>query len=106
MARAVSEGMFAIWLEPIELVATDRAGGLILGCPEGTRGWVQGRYGRLLDAAGETAGRRLRLAEPHELQAVSSRRPAPESARFGHAQKHPGGPEFLPSPIHNQKEAS
>jgi len=66
--RLVSGTAFAIWLSPLELLAMDPNGVLLLGGPEATRGWISGRYGPLLDRAGQRAGRPVRLATDRELQ--------------------------------------
>ncbi|MGN6870278.1 MAG: DnaA N-terminal domain-containing protein [Solirubrobacteraceae bacterium] len=44
---AVGENTFAIWLEPLELVAIDNSGALAVRAP-GTAGWVQRRFARIL----------------------------------------------------------
>jgi hypothetical protein len=59
---------FEIWLSPLELVATDHHGVLMLAGPDATHGWISARYGSLLHRAGQSTGRTARLATNRELQ--------------------------------------
>jgi DnaA N-terminal domain len=73
---AVGESTFEIWLAPLELLAVDLAGALVVSAPRETVGWVARRFGRVLDTAAERAGRRLRLADELEHQAAEALSPA------------------------------
>ena len=66
---AVGESTFEIWLAPLELIAVDLQGTLVVSAPPETLGWVARRFGRILDSAAERAGRRLRIADELERQA-------------------------------------
>ncbi|MGB0096448.1 MAG: DnaA N-terminal domain-containing protein, partial [Solirubrobacteraceae bacterium] len=63
LAEAVGEGTFAIWLEPVELIAIDADGALVLHAPPELRGWLQERFGRVVAQAAERAGRATRMAD-------------------------------------------
>jgi DnaA N-terminal domain len=69
---AVGDSTFEIWLAPLELLALDAAGALVVSAPRETVGWVTRRFGRILDSAAERAGRRLRVAGELERQAAQS----------------------------------
>jgi hypothetical protein len=75
---ALGEDMFEIWLGPLRLIAVDQ-GVLVIAAPPDTVSWVVGRYGRLLSASAESAGRELRFAEE------------PERLAFGIKQERPSG---------------
>lgn len=77
--EAVGESTFAIWLEPLELIAVARNGTLVVGAPADTASWVRDRFGRLISGCAERAGHELRLAEEPERRALGHRgeRPAP-----------------------------
>jgi hypothetical protein len=68
----LGEDMFEIWLGPLELIAVD-ASVLVIAAPAETVSWVRDRYGRLLSAGAESAGRALRLAAEAERLAFSSK---------------------------------
>ena len=51
LAEAVGESRFEIWLAPLELVAVDRAGKLVIGAPPETAAWVWDRFGRMLSTS-------------------------------------------------------
>jgi hypothetical protein len=68
----VGESAFEIWLAPLELVAVDLQGTLVVSAPRETAGWVAGRFGRILDSAAERAGLRLRVADEVERQAAAA----------------------------------
>jgi hypothetical protein len=73
LARArLGEDMFGIWLGPLALIAVD-ASVLVIAAPPETVSWVRDRYGRLLSAGAESAGRALRLANEAERLAFSSK---------------------------------
>ena len=50
---AVGESQFGIWLAPLELLAVDLEGTLVVSAPRETRSWVTDRFGRLLDSAAD-----------------------------------------------------
>jgi DnaA N-terminal domain len=72
---AVGESTFEIWLAPLDLIAVDLEGTLVVSAPPETVGWVARRFGRVLDSAAERAGRRLRVAAELERQAAESPSP-------------------------------
>jgi hypothetical protein len=67
----VGESTFAIWLEPVQLLAVDRAGVLVLAAPEQTLGWIRSRFARQLADCETGIGRELRFADPVEFAAVA-----------------------------------
>jgi len=69
---AVGENTFAIWLEPLELIAIGVDGALVIAAPPALAGWVSSRYGPLLSARAESAGRQLRFAVEADRAAVGS----------------------------------
>jgi hypothetical protein len=69
---AVGEDMFAIWLDPLELIAISDDGALVVTAPAATRSWVRDRYGPLLSARAECVGRELRFADEPERVALES----------------------------------
>jgi hypothetical protein len=73
LLEAVGESQFEIWLAPLQLIAVDRAGTLVVAAPEATLGWIWSRFGRLLGAASEGVGRPLRLAGEVERAATQLR---------------------------------
>ena len=86
LAEAVGESTFAIWFEPVELIAIDPDGSLVLHAPPGLRGWLQARFGLVVAQAAEA--RRTRNAdrrhdpERSDGRAMSGRLPfADESDR-------------------------
>jgi hypothetical protein len=92
LCEAVGESMFEIWLEPLELIAVDTTGALLIAAPPATCAWVRTRYGRLLSQCAEREARELRLADESERRA------------FGPADEHP---ESAVHPFHiNQQEVS
>ena len=77
----VGESTFEIWLAPLELIAVDLEGALVVSAPRETVGWVARRFGRILDTAAERAGRRLRIADELERHAAEALSPTtPPSA--------------------------
>jgi DnaA N-terminal domain len=70
VAGALDASTFAIWVEPLELVAVDRDGALLLACPERLAGWVGDRFLPLIARGLAQAGREVRLAEPAQLAAL------------------------------------
>jgi hypothetical protein len=80
LARTVKTSMFEIWLDPLELIAVDRTGTLLLSCDEQLRSWIAGRWGQALDVAAADADRHVRLATPAELHAMTDSAAAPATA--------------------------
>ena len=70
LIEAVGESTFEIWLATIAVVGVDRAGALVLGVPSDARGWVQARFGRILEACAAKANRTVRFATDVESAAV------------------------------------
>jgi hypothetical protein len=75
----VGESQFEIWLDPLELIAIDASGALVVAAPAATCSWVRKRFGRLLDRCSQQASRELRLADEPERRALGGEggRPAP-----------------------------
>ncbi len=73
LLQAVGESTFGIWLAPLELIAVDLAGSLVIDTPDATRSWVQARFGRLLERCAVEAGRAIRFAEELERVALEPR---------------------------------
>jgi hypothetical protein len=69
LQRQVGEDMFAIWLEPIELLAVDPDQRLVLAAPAPTAAWTSKRFGRLLATTASELGRDLRFANEAERRA-------------------------------------
>ena len=71
--------MFEIWLEPLELIAIDSRGALVIGGPPLTLLWLQDRYARVIARCAERTSREVRFAEEAERQALApkERVPAP-----------------------------
>ncbi len=67
---AVGESTFAIWLEPLELIAIESSGRLVIAAPSQTASWVRERFGRLIAGCAQRVGRELRLAEEPERRAL------------------------------------
>jgi hypothetical protein len=72
LQHSVSESVFELWLEPVELVAADSAGCLLLACPLDTRSWVAERFGHLLERAGRSVNRQLKVATDREMQLLAA----------------------------------
>jgi hypothetical protein len=70
LAEALGESRFAIWLAPLELVAVDRAGKLVIGAQPETAVWVWDRFGRLLATCAQRLGREVRIATGLERAAL------------------------------------
>jgi hypothetical protein len=77
LREAVGESTFEIWLAPLELIAIDLEGTLIVSAPDETVGWIADRFARVLDDAAQHAGRPLRVADEAERKAAESLAPAP-----------------------------
>ena len=67
---AVGESTFAIWLEPLQLIAIDSSGALVIAPPSPTASWVRERFGRLIAGCAQRVGRELRLADEPERIAL------------------------------------
>lgn len=76
---AAGENVFAVWLDPLQLVAVDPDGALVIAAPDALAGWVRPRFGRLLLSSAERAGRAVRFATEAERRAFASPSPAAES---------------------------
>jgi hypothetical protein len=72
MSRIAGESIFDLWLSELEPVAVDQAGSLVLACPPPTRAWVAERYGRLLELAGRSVNRQLKVATDREMQLLAA----------------------------------
>ena len=73
LLQAVGESTFEIWLAPVELIAVDLAGSLVIDTPDATRSWVQTRFGRVLERCAAEAGGAIRFAEELERVALEPR---------------------------------
>ena len=80
LRELVGESMFEIWLEPLELIAIDASGTLVIDAPPATCSWLRHRYDRVIARCGEEASRALRFAEEAERQAFAGEGGAPSSA--------------------------
>ena len=88
LADVVGESTFAIWLEPIGLIAIDESGRLVLAVPEQTAQWVRKRFGRLMSRCVEGAGRAWRLASEPERRALEHQdQPQPAAVRAGRTEQ-------------------
>jgi hypothetical protein len=67
--EVVGDSSFEIWLDPLQLIAIDRAGVLVIAAPATTNSWVETRFGRLLSRSGEQESRAVRFADGRERQA-------------------------------------
>ena len=79
LRRRVGEDMFAIWLDPIGLIAVDSDRQLVLAAPAATAGWTSKRFGRLLAASASEVGRDVRFAGEAERHAFDAYAPGPSS---------------------------
>ena len=79
LREIVGDSTFEIWLEPVELIAIDPRGVLVIDAPPLTLSWLVDRYGRVVARCAEEASRVLRFAEEAERQAFApnERVPAP-----------------------------
>jgi hypothetical protein len=78
--EAVGESQFGIWLEPLELIAIDASGALVVAAPAAKRSWIRDRFGRLLDRCSQQTSRELRLADEPERRALGRENGRPASA--------------------------
>ena len=72
LAEAVGESTFAIWFEPVELIAIDPDGSLVLHAPPRLRSWLQTRFGRVVAQAAERAGRTTQIADTTQSAAMGA----------------------------------
>ena len=72
LQRRVGEDMFAIWLEPVELIAVDRDERLVLAAPAPTAEWTSKRFSRLIAATASEIGRGFRFANEAERHAFAA----------------------------------
>jgi DnaA N-terminal domain len=71
LRELVGESMFEIWLDPVELIAVDPSGALVLDAPQATFSWLQHRYGRAVARCASDVSRSVRFAEEAERQALA-----------------------------------
>jgi hypothetical protein len=87
LLEAVGESTFAIWLEPLELIAIDRNRVLVVSAPPQTDAWIRDRFGSLIARCAERAARELRICDERERAAVEpSARGARTSAHLSSGQ--------------------
>ena len=72
LAEAVGESTFTIWFEPVELIAIDPDGSLVLHPPPELHGWLQDRFSRVVAQAAECAGRATRIADATQSAAMGA----------------------------------
>jgi len=70
LEQTVGETMFAIWLEPAELIAVDSDRSLVVAVPPATAAWTTERFGRLLAQCADRVGHELRFASDPEVEAL------------------------------------
>jgi hypothetical protein len=71
LRELVGESVFEIWLDPLELIAIDPSGALVVDAPPGTFSWLRHRYERVIGRCAEEASRALRFAEEPERKAFA-----------------------------------
>jgi hypothetical protein len=69
---AVRESTFALWLEPLELIAVGGDQALVVTGPSATLPWLRDRFGWLITACAERNGRQVRLADESETHAMAA----------------------------------
>jgi chromosomal replication initiation ATPase DnaA len=72
LLQTVGESTFEIWLDPLELIAVDGRGTLLVSAPDATVSWIRERFGRLLHRAAQGVGRPLRIADEVERRAAET----------------------------------
>ena len=72
LQRRVGEDMFAIWLEPVELIAVDRDERLVIAAPAPTADWTSKRFSRLIAATASEIGHGFRFANEAERHALAA----------------------------------
>ena len=70
LKHTVGETMFAIWLEPTELIAVDGDRSLVVAVPPATAAWTTERFGRLMAQCADRVGHELRFASDPEVEAL------------------------------------
>jgi hypothetical protein len=80
LLEAIGESTFELWLAPLELVAVDITGALLVEVPAVLLGWVSERFGRLLAETARTVGRAVRIADERERLALTGAATAVEAA--------------------------
>jgi hypothetical protein len=80
LRELVGESTFEIWLDPLELIAIDPAGALVIDAPSAMLSWLRHRYEGVLGRCTGEASRRFRFAEEPEHQAFAHRERAPSSS--------------------------
>ena len=80
LRELVGESTFEIWLDPLELIAIDPGGALVVDAPSAMFSWLRHTYGRMLGRCAEEASRRFRCAEEPERHAFAHRQRALSSS--------------------------
>jgi hypothetical protein len=80
LREIVGDRTFAIWLKPLELIAIDPTGALVVDAPPAMLSWLVDRFARVLAHCAENASRQLRFADEAERQAFAGRERAPAPA--------------------------
>ena len=68
---SVGDSSFEIWLDPLELIAVDSTGALVISAPAATCSWLRSRYAGVLRRCAEREGRELRIADEPERRAFA-----------------------------------
>jgi DnaA N-terminal domain len=76
LLEAVGESTVAIWLDPLQLIAVDPDGTLVVAVPQLIGGWVRTRFARVLESAADRSGRTVRFANEVEHRAFAPPPPA------------------------------
>ena len=76
LLEVVGESTFAIWLDPLQVVAVDPDGTLVVAVPKLIGGWIRTRFARVLVSAADRAGRTVRFANEVEHRAFAPPPPA------------------------------
>jgi hypothetical protein len=76
LKNTLGESQFDIWLNRVELVASDSDRVLVLALPAATAAWLRDRFGRVLAASASSVGREMRFAERPELCALATDDPS------------------------------
>jgi len=69
LRELVGDSTFEIWLEPLELIAIDPTGALVITGPAATTGWIEKRFARVLAECAEQQSRSVRIADEPERHA-------------------------------------
>ncbi len=81
MGGTVGESSFAIWLEPVELIAVDGERRLVVAVPAARAAWTTERFGRVLAPCADRVGRELRFASDPEIRAFGGAERAVQQPR-------------------------